>query len=623
MTGAECGRRRLWPVLAILLVLPSAHPERPTLAAPRSERAAAAAAAAAVLRLCGGAPQRPAAREARAGRAAGNRGRGRGAARGRGGGTVAKGLSADETGRRAAKRATATGEPPKEPQHPVGEWAGHSASEGSPSKKSKPADAQLEEPHASAAAAVKNAERETELEEETADSLVSSIEVELPPERLQPLAVPGREPGQEPAHGGGDGPGAVTENGGDEEAHLLRAEHRRADLEAAMQGADFGGRELEQATATNQEHVQMYWRNEEWEVAQANWQPLLGEGQEAALRERGDRIMLEDRMLACSPSQRQGTQGGLLKHLQTARLDATRRGFSGGEEEAGARAELVVDGFEQPKPATVSLTFDEHTCGAAAAERRARWSLAVARERACATAMARDGTGVEGAMVSEGTGKEASLLSGEVETVRYAARSAAELRLRGVEVEMCRRRELQRMQLLHMRLAQEEETRRQEQELKRVQGEEARERRQREEEEAHVLEASYKLREEEEVLDLVALTAAALRALQLDRCRDSLGQGWRKLEAIFHRRGLLPASFTPYSSTYAPTILHDHMLRILWHVGGGGGGGGEGGGRGVDENARISCGAARSLVQVVKALGKLGALLNIRSEQVRERNINM
>jgi hypothetical protein len=65
------------------------------------------------------------------------------------------------------------------------------------------------------------------------------------------------------------------------------------------------------------------------------------------------------------------------------------------------------------------------------------------------------------------------------------------------------------------------------------------------------------------------------------------------------------------------------MLRILWHVGGGGGGGGEGGGRGVDENARISCGAARSLVQVVKALGKLGALLNIRSEQVRERNINM
>jgi hypothetical protein len=228
--------------------------------------------------------------------------------------------------------------------------------------------------------------------------------------------------------------------------------------------------------------------------------------------------------------------------------------------------------------------------------------------------MARDGTGAEGAIVSEGMGKEISLLSGEEETVRYAARSAAELRLRCVEVEMCRRRALQRVQLLRVRLAQEEETRRQEQELKRVQEEEAREHRQREEEEARVLEASYKLQEEEEVLDLVALTAAALRALQLDRCRDSLGQGWRKLEAIFHRRQLLPASPTPYSSTYAPTILHDHMLRILWHVGGGRGGGG-------DENARSSCCAARSLVQVVKALGKLGALLNIRSEQVRGRNI--
>jgi hypothetical protein len=642
MIGAERGRSRLWPVLAILLVLPSANPERPTLVAARSERVAAVAAA--VLRLCGGAPARlanfhgqrrpgarappvdlasavaaivglepapPAAREGRAGRAAGNRGRGRGAARGRGGGAVAQMLSADvETGRRAPKRATATG--------PVGEWAGPSASEGSPSKKSKPADAQLEEQRSSAAAPVKNAERETELEEETADSLVSSIEVELPPQRHQPLAVARREPGQEPAHGGGDGgPSAETVHGGDEEAHLLRAEQRRADLEVAMQGADFGGRELEQATDTNQEHVQTYWRDEEWEVAQANWQPLLGEGQEAALRESGDRIMLEDRMLACSPSQRQGTQGGLLMDSQTARLDATRRGSSGGEE-MGARAELVVDGFVQRTPATVSLIFDEHTCGAAAAERRARWSLAVARERACATAIARDGTGAEGAIVSEGMGKETSLLSGQEETVRYAARSAAELRLRGVEVEMCRRRALQRVQLLRVRLAQEEETRRQEQELKRVQEEEARERRQREEEEARVLEASYKLREEEEVLDLVALTAAALRALQLDRCRDSLGQGWRKLEAIFHRRQLLPASPTPYSSTYAPTILHDHMLRILWHVRGGRGGG-EGGG--VDENARSSYCAARSLVQVVKALGKLGALLNIRSEQVRGRNI--
>eukprot|EP00802_Teleaulax_amphioxeia_P003441 Tamp_03444.p1 GENE.Tamp_03444~~Tamp_03444.p1 ORF type:complete len:720 (+),score=169.05 Tamp_03444:97-2160(+) len=500
----------------------------------------------------------------------------------------------------------------------------HSTDEGSPSKKSKPDAAQLEEPHASAAAASREAERETVPEGEAADSLGSSIEVELPPQHQQPLAVAGREL-NEPAPGSGDPwPGAVAALGGSEEAHLRRAEQRRADLEAAMEGAHFGGKELEEATGANVELVQTFSRDEAEEVAGADWPHLLGGGQEAALRERGERVMLEDRMLACSPSQLQGAQRRL---LMDSGAHATWGG-SGGEKST-ARAELVVDGFVQPAQAMVFGTEDgtsaDDVRGAAAAERRARWSLVVAHERSYADAMPQDGMGAEGATLSECPGGGGSLL-GEEEVVRDAVHSAAEVRLRGVEAEMCRRRALQRLQLLRLRLAQEEEARRHEEEWRKMQEKEARERREREEEEARVLEASRKLQEEEEVLDVVALTAAALRALQLDRCRDSLRQGWGMLEIIFHRRQLCrslpsalpcthcqqnaqaqaqPVSPAPYARTHAPTVLLDHMLRILEQ----------------DLDASRSLHAARSLVQVVKAFGKLGALLNIRSEQARERKV--
>ena len=93
------------------------------------------------------------------------------------------------------------------------------------------------------------------------------------------------------------------------------------------------------------------------------------------------------------------------------------------------------------------------------------------------------------------------------------------------------------------------------------------------------------------------------------------------LETIFHRRQLCrslpsalpcthcqqnaqaqaqPVSPAPYARTHAPTVLLDHMLRILEQ----------------DLDASRSLHAARSLVQVVKAFCKLGALLNIRSEHV-------
>jgi len=459
--------------LALLLILPHALP------GPAAGLAAERTAAAAALRLCGGAPARmanfhgrrpaarapppdlasavaaiigmdpapPAAREghAGAGRAPGSRGRGRGAGRGRGGAAAAQGRGADAaSGRRAAKRAAVTGA--------AGAWAMHSTDEGSPSKKSKPDAAQLEEPHASAAAASREAERETVPEGEAADSLGSSIEVELPPQHQQPLAVAGREL-NEPAPGSGDPwPGAVAALGGSEEAHLRRAEQRRADLEAAMEGAHFGGKELEEATGANVELVQTFGRDEAEEVAGADWPHLLGGGQEAALRERGERVMLEDRMLACSPSQLQGAQRRL---LMDSGAHATWGG-SGGEKST-ARAELVVDGFVQPAQAMVFGTEDgtsaDDVRGAAAAERRARWSLVVAHERSYADAMPQDGMGAEGATLSECPGGGGSLLA-EEEVVRNAVHSAAEVRLRGVEAEMCRRRALQRLQLLRLRLAQ-------------------------------------------------------------------------------------------------------------------------------------------------------------------------
>ena len=160
-------------------------------------------------------------------------------------------------------------------------------------------------------------------------------------------------------------------------------------------------------------------------------------------------MMLEDRMLACSPSQLQGAQHRLL-------LDSGAHatwGCSGGEEKATARAELVVDGFVQPAHATVSGTAADDVRGAAAAERRARWSLVVAFERLYADAMAQDGMWGEGATLPGPPGGEANLLA-EEEVVRDAVHSAAEVRLRGVEAEMCRRRALQRLQLLRLRLAQ-------------------------------------------------------------------------------------------------------------------------------------------------------------------------
>ena len=87
-------------------------------------------------------------------------------------------------------------------------------------------------------------------------------------------------------------------------------------------------------------------------------------------------------------------------------------------------------------------------------------------------------------------------------------------------------------------------------------------------EEARLREEATRLEEEEEMLDTTALTAAALGALQVDRCRATLASAWQQLTAIFHRRTLcrsldLPLYVTPSSPpspcahcAAAPAILH-------------------------------------------------------------------
>jgi len=118
---------------------------------------------------------------------------------------------------------------------------------------------------------------------------------------------------------------------------------------------------------------------------------------------------------------------------------------------------------------------------------------------------------------------------------------------------------------------QEEERQQREEELRRKAEEEQRRARLFAAEEARLQEEATRLGEEEDMLDTIALTAAALRALQVDRCRATLATAWQQLTAIFHRRALcrsldLPlyvaASSPPSSCTHcaaAHTTLQHGM----------------------------------------------------------------
>ena len=71
--------------------------------------------------------------------------------------------------------------------------------------------------------------------------------------------------------------------------------------------------------------------------------------------------------------------------------------------------------------------------------------------------------------------------------------------------------------------------------------------------------------------DTLALTTAALHALQIDRCRTSLSEGWQQLHAVLLRRGLLPSSLPsslsashsapPHSSS--PLHVEREIVRAL------------------------------------------------------------
>jgi hypothetical protein len=74
------------------------------------------------------------------------------------------------------------------------------------------------------------------------------------------------------------------------------------------------------------------------------------------------------------------------------------------------------------------------------------------------------------------------------------------------------------------------------------------------EEEARLAEEAARLGEEEEMLDAVTLTAAALRAQQLDRCRASLASAFQRLATIFHRRSLcLSLELPHYAAPSSPS----------------------------------------------------------------------
>ena len=115
---------------------------------------------------------------------------------------------------------------------------------------------------------------------------------------------------------------------------------------------------------------------------------------------------------------------------------------------------------------------------------------------------------------------------------------------------------------------QEEEREQREEELRRKAEEQQRQARRFAAEEARLREEATRLEEEEEMLDTTALTAAALGALQVDRCRATLASAWQQLTAIFHRRTLcrsldLPLYVTPSSPpspcahcAAAPATLH-------------------------------------------------------------------
>ena len=225
------------------------------------------------------------------GQAPGGRGRGRGSGRGRG------------VARRGTKRGGAA--------VAVGERPADGDSEGSPAKKSRLAEnsthlaaASADDTFAPAVCTVPGLPaRESDLEDEE-DSQVSSIEVELPARRPpSPVA-------------------AARASANNEQEQLIRAEKRLADLEAAMGGG--GGvdaliadrkpqpavtrlthgtlQPISEGHATIErarERAGEVWGDEAGEVEEG-W--LLGEGQEGALRERGDALMLQDMMLASSSS---------------------------------------------------------------------------------------------------------------------------------------------------------------------------------------------------------------------------------------------------------------------------------------------------------------------------------
>jgi hypothetical protein len=146
---------------------------------------------------------------------------------------------------------------------------------------------------------------------------------------------------------------------------------------------------------------------------------------------------------------------------------------------------------------------------------------------------------------------------------------AAEAQRRVVlEDEAMRRADVQRWQSRCLVRAQEEEARR------------------RADEEERAVEEAARQAEEEELRDGAALASAALRALQLDRCRNSLTAAWQQLEAILHRRGLcrrmLPQGqhlvaessvscsrcqttlASPASASALPSLrLQDHIVSLL------------------------------------------------------------
>lgn len=100
---------------------------------------------------------------------------------------------------------------------------------------------------------------------------------------------------------------------------------------------------------------------------------------------------------------------------------------------------------------------------------------------------------------------------------------------------------------------QEEDSRQREAERRRKAEEDERRAQELAEEQARVVEEAIRLGEEEEMLDAVTLTLAALSARQLDRCRASLASAFQRLATIFHRRGLcLSVNLPNYASPSSP-----------------------------------------------------------------------